>query len=108
MTTELAAVERPDKRDPEVQALVDKFEQTMKLTMPKPHLQRRAAKTLIQRHGVEAVLKVIEAAKAVQRQPYAPQILDLMDLRDKWNNLKAYYERLAGEQKPYRSTPEGL
>jgi hypothetical protein len=91
----LVPTEKVDKRNPDVQTVIDHFEATMGLKMPRSMYQRRAAKTLISgKGGVEKVLKVIDAANACRDMQYAPKILSLEDLRDKWNDLAEFYRRL--------------
>lgn len=84
---------KPDKRDPEVQELVEYFEAQFELKMPRAQFQRRAAKTLIQQKGLLAAKRAVDAALAVRGIQYAPRILSLEDLRDKWNGLADYYRR---------------
>lgn len=85
--------QRVDRRDPEVTELVEKFETAMDLKLPKPHLQRRAASTLIKQHSLERCLRAVDFVVAVRGQQYAPGILSLEELRDKWNKLEEYGRR---------------
>jgi hypothetical protein len=96
--------EKVDKRDPEINQLVEHFEQVMGEKLPKPQRQRWAAKTLISRlnatsegRGLEAALWAVDFAARIRREQYAPQIYTIEDLRDKLPKLKAYYERMRGK-----------
>lgn len=98
LTEEGAKPDRVDKRDPEVTQVVEKFEAAMELRLPRLPYQRRAAKTLIDRHGLENTLRVIDAVVASRGREWSPQILSLEQLRDKWENLADYYKRLKKEK----------
>jgi hypothetical protein len=87
------APERQDKRDPEVQEVIEKFETVMQLRLPRMPYQRRAAKTLISRETLDHTLRAIEAVAQCRDEPYAPKILSLEDLRDKWNKLLEHYRK---------------
>jgi hypothetical protein len=78
---------------PEINLLIEYFEEKMELKMPRAGKQRFAANTLIQQHGVSLALRAVDAVVAVRGRQYAPEILSLEDLRDKWNKLVAYYQR---------------
>src|SRR5690349_12910399 len=82
-----------DRRNPEIQSLIDYFEHSFGFKMPRAQFQRRAAKTLIQRVGLTAAIHMVDAAKLVYGKEYAPVIVSLEDLRDKWPKLRAYYDR---------------
>jgi hypothetical protein len=88
-----------DKRDPEVTQLVESFEQVLGLKLPRMQYQRRAAQTLISRVGLERAQLAIQVVAASRAHRYAPRILSLEDLRDKWNNLEAFVERERGKSK---------
>jgi hypothetical protein len=90
---ELASDDPKDKRNPEVTELIEFFEKTMDLKMPRPVFQRRAAHTLIKKHGLTAVKAVVLLAEGYRDNKYAPTILSLEDLRDKWNKLAEYYRK---------------
>lgn len=91
----LEQIETPVYGNPEISELVKYFETKMALKMPQVRYQRRAAQTLIQRHGLQLVLRAVDAAAAARYKEYAPMILSLVELRDKWNKLVAYYQREA-------------
>jgi len=54
--------------------------------------QRKAAQNLIDRFGLEAVLKFAKYASSVHGKPYAPRIATPTQLEDKFADLKAYYQ----------------
>lgn len=84
---------KPDKRDPNITALVEYFESKMDLKMPKSQYQRYAAKTLLQRHKLEELKPAIDLVAACRYERFCPRILSLMDLRDKWDALADFYRR---------------
>jgi hypothetical protein len=90
---------KPDKRDPFVTELVEYFESVMQLKMPRAQFQRRAAKTMIKARGLQSAKRAIDAAAACRDQKYAPRVLSLEDLRDKWNMLVDFYRRNGGALK---------
>jgi hypothetical protein len=83
--------------DPQVNDVVGHFEKKIGL-MPRMEYQRRAAKTLIQRHGFEKVIGGINAVAASRGEPYAPTISSLVALRDKWIDLETFYRRTQSKQ----------
>lgn len=87
---------KPDKRRPEVSEVIEHFESRFDLKLPRSQYQRRAASTLIKQHGKDNVIKAIDLAQLARYKEYAPQILSLEDLRDKWNKLGEYFRRQAG------------
>lgn len=89
----LEAAPKPDKRDPNINKLIEHFESTMALKMPRPQFQRRAASTLLKQRGIEVCLRAVDAVAACRYEKYAPRILSLEDLRDKWNGLVDFYTR---------------
>lgn len=88
-----------DNRDPEVTEMIQYFEIAMDLKMPRPQYQRRAAKTLILRWGLPTALRAVDAVVASRDQKFAPRILSLEDLRDKWNKLTDFYKRTGSDMK---------
>lgn len=91
---------KPDKRNPEINQLIEEFEAKMGLKMPKAHLQRRAAHTLIQQHTYPIVFRAIAAVAACRDEQFAPKILSLVELRDKWNDLIEFYRRNQAKTTP--------
>lgn len=87
-----------DKRRLDITEVVEKFETVMQLRLTRMPYQRRAAHTLIARYGPQRVLASIDAVAAVRDFEYAPQILSLEDLRDKWNNLEEFYRKKTNPQ----------
>ncbi len=82
-----------DMRNKDIQELVDKFQSAMELTMARPQFQRRAARTLITRWTLPVVMRACDAVAACRDDRYSPKITSLEDLRDRWNDLIAYYRR---------------
>jgi hypothetical protein len=84
---------------PEINEILKNFETDMELHLSRVPQQRRAAQTLLTRHGLPKVLDVIKAASHARGQQYAPVIVSLEDLRDKWNNLEEFYRRATTSQR---------
>jgi hypothetical protein len=59
----------------------------------KGELNRRALRNLYRKRGKEATLERIQDAFDVRSDRYAPKIVNYMDLWDKWEDLKLYFER---------------
>jgi hypothetical protein len=94
-----------DERDAEVQQVIDKFQQTMSLDLPRMQYQRRAAKTLITKFTLTKTLAAIDVAAAIRDYRFAPKILSLEQLRDKWNDLVEFYRK---QQTPQKGDKGGL
>jgi hypothetical protein len=90
-----------DRRDPGVTEVVETFERALGLKLERMQFQRRAAKTLTHRYGIERVLTAIQVVVAARAggYRYAPLILSVEDLRDKWNKLDEFYKREVGKSK---------
>lgn len=82
-----------DRRNPDVTELVEYFESAMNLEMPRKPYQRRAAKTLISKYGLPVAKRAADAVVAARDYQFAPKILSLEDLRDKWNDLAEFYRK---------------
>lgn len=95
--TAAKALVTQDKRDPEVQGVIEKWTEVIG-NMPRQQYQRRAAKTLLQRHGIERVLGAIKAVEASKGERYAPVIPTLEALRDRWTELEIFYQRKSKDQ----------
>lgn len=76
--------------DPEVNTVVAHFEKSMDTKMPRVAAQRRAASTLIKRHGVKNVIGAINFAGTLLGKDKKPQVYTLEDLRDKWKMLEVH------------------
>jgi DNA-binding Lrp family transcriptional regulator len=84
--------------NPDVNELIDYFEVQFDLKMSRPGKQRIAASNLIRRYQKENVKKGIDAALLVRDEEYAPQIVSLEDLWEKWNKLAEFYRKRQGNQ----------
>lgn len=94
------ASEKPQEfGDPKINAVITNFEQTFGLKLKRVVHQRRAASRLIKSYGELNVLGGIRAARQVATEQYAPQILSLEDLWEKWDKLSSYYARRQAQQK---------
>lgn len=81
------------KVNPDVESLIDNFEIAFGLKLKRMTAQRRAAFNLVRRYGLERAKQGVLAAAAVRAQEYAPQIINLEDLWDKWDKLALFYEK---------------
>lgn len=81
------------KVNPDVESLIDNFEIAFGLKLKRVTAQRRAAFNLVRRYGLERAKQGVLAAVAVRAQEYAPQIINLEDLWDKWDKLALFYEK---------------
>lgn len=52
--------------------------------------QRKAGAELIEKFGLERVLKVIDFVKQTRGMTYAPRIANPLQLRDKWTDLETF------------------
>jgi hypothetical protein len=77
----------PDKR---ISAIIKHFETTYGIKLPRQLQQRRAASTLLRQYEESQITEMIEYSHELLHQQYAPQILSIEDLYNKWNNLMAY------------------
>lgn len=91
---------RPIKQrgNPDVNQVIEAFEAEFELKLKRLPQQRFAANRLIKRYGLETTVKGIHAAQLVRDEKYAPQILSIEDLWDKWDKLAAYYRKKQSEQ----------
>lgn len=86
--------------DPAINNILDAFEKTFDLKLKRVKQQRIAASNLIRAYGELHVLGGVRAAAQVRDEQYAPQILNLEDLWNKWDKLTAFYRKKQIEQKP--------
>lgn len=86
-------VEQPQYGNSDVNTVIEKFESTYKLKLNKTKQNRIAATNLIKRYGLEQTLRAIEAASMCLQDQYAPSIVNLMDLHEKYDKLRVYYAR---------------
>lgn len=87
--------------------LVDDFELTFGLRLTRPGHQRAAANELARDYGIDKVRAMLKYAHSIQGKPYAPQILSVEDLRDKWNKLIAFEMRAQSKKPKVRVITEG-
>lgn len=92
LTTNTAQAPIDDRRNRDVQKVVEHFEKRVG-EMPRAVHQRRAAHTLIQRHGFEKTIGAINAVVLSRGERYAPTIASLTQLRDRWIELENFYRR---------------
>lgn len=95
---------RLDKRDPEIQFVMDHFEKLWGFEIRKPVLGRWPAKRLIAKHGVEKVVQLLEYARSLWGEQYKPQVNNLKDLEEKVPNLISAWqqEQNEGKKKPMK------
>lgn len=80
-----------DKRDPQVQAVIDKLILLKGEKPAKEHLNRYAAKRLVRSKGLDRVVKALDFAWIVRSEDrFAPRIYSVMDLEEKWDALLDY------------------
>lgn len=84
--------------NPDVNKVLKTFEEKFDLKLKRLPPQRFAAKRLITRYGLDKVLGGIHAAQIVRDEAYAPQILNIEDLWEKWDKLAAYYRKKHKQQ----------
>ncbi|MFD4554442.1 hypothetical protein ACFWP5_08940 [Streptomyces sp. NPDC058469] len=77
----------------DINEVIAYFETAFNLTMPRAKQQRWAAKRMLTKHGMADLKQVIDAARAVRGIQYAPVILSLEDLAEKWNKLAEFYRK---------------
>lgn len=85
--------EKPiDKRNSDVQTLIEEFTNKVGV-MSRISMQRRAAYTLVQRHGVDRVLAAITMVAEYRGTEFFPSVRGLEDVRDKWLALEEFVLR---------------
>lgn len=92
------------KQDGLGSVLTETFETTFGLQLSRPAYQRAAGNELIRTRGLNETEAMIAYARSIQGERYAPQILSLEDLRDKWNKLIAYKVRGGSNHKKRKVT----
>ena len=83
---------KPDKRNPEIQALWE-YGLELGFTETKQHLQRFALKRLLTKFEPEKLRIAAEFAVSIKSDRYAPQVNSWMDLEDKYLKLRDYVAR---------------
>lgn len=94
-TTEGEAV--VDRRNPEVNQVIEQFTDLIG-KQSRVKMQRRAAYTLVHRHGVEQTLEAIKYYDLNRDDRYCPSITSLEQLRDKWIQLENHARRTAARR----------
>lgn len=89
---------RKNNSDPNINGIIFAFENTLKVKLRRPTTQRNMAKHLIRQYGTDDVLSAIKAVALIKDERYAPQILDLQDLWEKWDKLAAFFQRMRRDQ----------
>lgn len=84
--------------DPKINKMLASFEEAVGIKLNRVKQQRYAAKRLLDRYGEETVDRAIKAAALVRQEEYAPMILNLEDLWNKWDKLATFYQRKQHEQ----------
>lgn len=84
---------KPEFGNSDVNTVIKKFEETYKLKLSKVKQNRMAASNLVKRQGLDQTLRAIEAASMCLKDQYAPSIVNLMDLQEKYDKLRVYYAR---------------
>lgn len=88
----------PKLGDPKINKILASFEGAVGIKLNRVKQQRYAAKRLLDRYGEETVHQAIKAAALVRQEEYAPMILNLEDLWNKWDKLATFYQRKQHEQ----------
>lgn len=83
---------RRDFRNPDIQEGIELLKQNQGHVV-KENLNRYALQRLYKVYGKEKVLGVFKYACKIRGRQYAPQILNFMDLEQKWGNLEEYGKR---------------
>lgn len=79
--------------DSSINEILSFFEEQFELKLKRLVHQRRAANRLLKHYGKDIVEKGIKAADIIRDEEYAPQILSLEDLWNKWDKLEAFYRK---------------
>lgn len=92
LTEQGQAHQEPEYGNTDINQVITHFESKMG-KMARMQYQRRAAHTLLARHGLDRVIGAINAVEACRDQHYAPSISSLEVLRDRWIDLENFYRR---------------
>ena len=101
---------KQDKRNPDVQLVVDTWLQEVGPPDGTQAENRRFAKLLIQKHGLERSVGAVKAVKPSRSLRFNPSITSIKDLYYKFGKLEEAYSReKKNQQDPERElTPEEL
>lgn len=97
-SSEAQPKEKPNKSNPDINAVIEKFESDFNIKLKNARWQRIHASNLIKRYGTEAVIQGVAAAALIRNEQYAPIITDLKDLWNKWDKIAAFYQRKEANQ----------
>lgn len=79
---------RPDKRDPQINEIIEHWTLTTGLEiLSKQQANRNAAKNLINKHGLDGVKRLVQGVALAHGDRYAPRIADFIQLQAKQNDL---------------------
>lgn len=92
------AVKTSSFGNPEINEVIQLFEETYGFPLTGKQKNRYAANRLLKVHGLEKVKQSILAAHAVISEPYAPQITNIMDLEEKMPKLVLFYQKNNSQQ----------
>lgn len=90
--------EKQDKRNPDVQQLVDEWKRVMGDHDGSVGDQRRWAYLVINKVGVDKAVRSLQAINSIRSDQYAPRINSLKDLFYKWASLEDYFRKLIDAQ----------
>jgi len=89
---ELLEPKKPDKRNPEIQALWE-YGLEIGFTETKQNLQRFAIKRLLAKHKADKLEAAAAYAVSIKSDRYAPQVNSWLDFEDKYLKLRDYVAR---------------
>lgn len=87
-----------DKRNPDVQTLVDEWKTVMGDHDGSISDQRRWAYLLVNKVGVDRATRSLRAVSSIRSDQYAPRINSFKDLFYKWASLEDYFRKLIDAQ----------
>lgn len=96
-------LEKVDKRNPDIQLVIDTWDKALGMPDGTQAENRRYAKLLIDKRGLERAAGAITAFQAIKGKKYSPKITGLKSLYYKWGDLEDYYLRKkADDEDPER------
>lgn len=87
---ELVVDKSVDKRNPEVQEIVDIFTEVFKYSLPRMGFQRMAAKRLLVKHGHGPVIERLRDLYRARTEEFCPKILSPRELELKWDDFSHF------------------
>lgn len=97
-TTNVVCGKPQDKRNPELQALIDYSDKIGFVLQGTLQENRFSAYNLLKKHGLAKSKKAVEYAIGVRGKPFAPSINDFTSLYRKLGDLINYYQREKNER----------